>query len=842
MQLGTTVRYLLVAALLALLLAFSGCIDSPGDGVKVITVGACDCLGHIADFSGSGPTRDGRTKPDLVAPGVNVIASAPLGLDDLSYVDTYYAKSSGTSLSTPVAAGVAALLLQKDPSLSPAGVKAALLKGAVSLNNTLGEEYEPYYQGAGLVNAYNSYRVLGEDLCGVMPERWIAGRWAFRSGGKAVSAGLDSGADKPQKKIYALAPGDEDWTSRFVFFTDRERENLSIRIRGDVAEWITVMDLPRSLPRNSQVVFGANIAVPNNTAPGMYNGSMEILENGRSVESVPITIEIASPLAVVMGSASVAAEISPRSWHYYYVDVPVGARSMKSRLVWNGSSDMDLFLLAPTSEYYHEDSSEGMEETSLTNPASGRWILAIHQKNASNAERYLLRLEISHLYSKPSIWNAGAIAPGASASLSASIHNDGLALKNMTYSGIVENSSSYSIKGYVTEGLSWTAKFDVPEDVRRLSLKLMWEKPESDLDLRLYSPKGRLVARSEGYENREEIEIYDPPAGSWTVVVIGYDVPAEKQDFDLVTTIRYREPWSWLEIQGPDEIPAGSNATANITIRIPQDAPGGLVRGYVEVRGENSSLEIPVAVTVASAFVRGIDGISFNDKDQDGFIDNMSIKVAVDAMVPGLYKVEGGLFDCSGRMIKWMSGSDYLKGNGSVELKADGRDIWRSGGCGLLTLRELLLYGEDGSVIDECNITAGIAKNPSDFQPLQAYFNGTFSDASERSGGRISSLAIAVGVTVNVPGTYTIGAKLRNDGGDAIGEAVKTLPLSRGNNTVVLKFNPTRFVLLGERSRLHLTDLKLLFEEEIIDQRDVAWSSGILGPDDFTSERATVVI
>ncbi|MGD9912411.1 hypothetical protein, partial [Methanothrix sp.] len=210
--------------------------------------------------------------------------------------------------------------------------------------------------------------------------------------------------------------------------------------------------------------------------------------------------------------------------------------------------------------------------------------------------------------------------------------------------------------------------------------------------------------------------------------------------------------------------------------------------------------------------------------------------------VPGVYRAEGGLFDCSGRMIKWMSGSAWIHDTGVIELRADGSEIWKSGGCGPLSFRDILLYGEDGDVLDERNQTAIVDKSPSEFQPPRAYFSRSFTDMSERAGGRISSIVIGVGVTVNVPGTYTITARLRNDDGDVIGEIANTTSLGRGNNTVALRFNPTKFVMLGERSRLHLTDLKLISGDEVIDRIDEAWTSGPMGPDDFTTERAMVSI
>lgn len=78
---------------------------------EVFTVGAIDAGGGIAEFSSRGPvTADGsgRTKPDVVAPGVNVLSSYP---------DGTFEYGSGTSMAGPHVAGVVALLWSADPSL-----------------------------------------------------------------------------------------------------------------------------------------------------------------------------------------------------------------------------------------------------------------------------------------------------------------------------------------------------------------------------------------------------------------------------------------------------------------------------------------------------------------------------------------------------------------------------------------------------------------------------------------------------------------------------------------------------------------------------------------------------
>ena len=106
-----------------------------------------------------------------------------------------------------------------------------MTRGAQKLNNTKGEQYEEYYQGAGMLDAFRSSQIQDSDICGVIPDRWNAGRWAYLPAGKGVYVGLDTGADRPQKKIYALAPGDEDWNLRFVFFSDQERKNLKTSVQ-----------------------------------------------------------------------------------------------------------------------------------------------------------------------------------------------------------------------------------------------------------------------------------------------------------------------------------------------------------------------------------------------------------------------------------------------------------------------------------------------------------------------------------------------------------------------------------------------------------------------------------
>src|SRR5699024_4741775 len=86
---------------------------------------------EIAEFSSRGPTIDEFVKPDIYAPGTDIISLlSPGSAAETQYaeqvVDENYIQMSGTSMATPICAGIIALMLEASPDLSPNDVKSIL--------------------------------------------------------------------------------------------------------------------------------------------------------------------------------------------------------------------------------------------------------------------------------------------------------------------------------------------------------------------------------------------------------------------------------------------------------------------------------------------------------------------------------------------------------------------------------------------------------------------------------------------------------------------------------------------------------------------------------------------
>ncbi len=138
-------------------------IGAPGNSRKIITVGSSDAMKNNAnrDYSGRGPTQNCIKKPDIVAPGSNIVSCYPMVKTNSSlrpsllpfpgrsspeyYNGVTYLPRTGTSMATPIVSGCAALLLEKYPSLTNRDIKLRMRNTALNLG------FSHARQGWGLI-------------------------------------------------------------------------------------------------------------------------------------------------------------------------------------------------------------------------------------------------------------------------------------------------------------------------------------------------------------------------------------------------------------------------------------------------------------------------------------------------------------------------------------------------------------------------------------------------------------------------------------------------------------------------------------------------------------------
>ncbi|ABP56185.1 peptidase S8 and S53, subtilisin, kexin, sedolisin [Salinispora tropica CNB-440] len=134
-----------------------GTVGSPASADAALAVGAVDREDELADFSSRGPRAgDDALKPDITAPGVDIVAARSAHGRIGEPVGEHYARLSGTSMAAPHVAGAAALLAQQHPDWTAEQLKSTLMAAARPH-----PAQTAYQQGAGRVDLT---RAIGQTV------------------------------------------------------------------------------------------------------------------------------------------------------------------------------------------------------------------------------------------------------------------------------------------------------------------------------------------------------------------------------------------------------------------------------------------------------------------------------------------------------------------------------------------------------------------------------------------------------------------------------------------------------------------------------------------------------
>ena len=183
---------------------FPGSIMSPAGARSALTVGAsCTpdqvgshflCNTEIADFSSRGPTELLTIKPDVLAPGVEICAAEAGVETGQTECGSQKITISGTSMATPIVAGLSALVMQVHPDWTAQEVKMAIR------NNANGLSFDDFGKGYGIVD--------GDSVFGSTPPVAILGEVGFIDSDQPIEAKISAHSDDYLETRFYIGEGE----------------------------------------------------------------------------------------------------------------------------------------------------------------------------------------------------------------------------------------------------------------------------------------------------------------------------------------------------------------------------------------------------------------------------------------------------------------------------------------------------------------------------------------------------------------------------------------------------------------------------------------------------------
>lgn len=342
-----------------------------------VAAGTSDKL--LADFSSRGVEGDELKLPDITAPGQGIMSTrAPntaigamgpvLDLSNPTYA-LHYHTISGTSMATPFIAGVAALLLEKNPSLSPDQVEAIIKETAEPMPG-----FKPHQVGTGYVDVKKAVELAGqvEGKMGTFltgDTLWSSqGNWtrvdsndprlSYSGDWQKMSFG-NTQMDTVSKSVSATINGDR---VRFSIATSRaQAAAVELYVDGEYFETATVYDKNASSndPKLVSIAF-------DDFGDGTHNIELKLDKGFLALDHIDVDGTVLNSDATFSSrTQNDTGLMGPSVENLTVQNIPleISANDIEvvSSLSWDGIADLDFYLVAP-------DGSEIAFSASLDNP------------------------------------------------------------------------------------------------------------------------------------------------------------------------------------------------------------------------------------------------------------------------------------------------------------------------------------------------------------------------------------------------------------------------------------------------------------------------------------------
>ncbi|MGW6910082.1 S8 family serine peptidase [Streptomyces sp. NPDC054940] len=521
-------------------------IGDPGLADKVISVGAgvsketfaanygtgVENEYQLFNFSSRGPREDGGFTPTIVAPG-SAVSTIPAWMPGAPIAEAGwklpagYAMYNGTSMASPQAAGSSALLLsaakQRGIKLTPEKLRTALTSTAKHI-----EGLQAYEEGAGLIDVADAWKAIK------------AGATAHDY---AVKAPVDTALDQALKTpgfgtgVYdregGLKAGQKKTYDVTITRTSGPAGSLphTLRLANNKARTFSIVG-----PRVVDLPLNKAVTVKVQAAPKHAGIKSAILEadDPRTVgvdEQILNTVVVSTP---VEHTFTASGSVQRNNFKSYFVTVPEGAKSLQVTL--DGLAEGSLAKFSAISPYgvtVADSDPNTTDIASYEDPLPGVWEIEVDSRRTSALldNPYKLNATVYGATFDPAAVTVPEAKVGTPVAADWTVTNKLEAVDGKLKGGAL--GSSKTARPTIADGASQTSTIEVPEGTTSLDVAIgKVSDLGSDLDLNVYDAEGKLVGQSADGDSEEAVSIANPAAGTYTVEVVGFEVPSGSTAFD----------------------------------------------------------------------------------------------------------------------------------------------------------------------------------------------------------------------------------------------------------------------------------------------------------------------
>ncbi|MFD7630569.1 S8 family serine peptidase [Streptomyces sp. NPDC059851] len=537
-------------------------IGDPGLADKVISVGAAVSKEtwaanygsgvtkkyNMFNFSSRGPREDGGFTPTITAPGASIntiqtwLPGAPVkeaGYD----LPAGYGMLQGTSMSSPQAAGAGALLLsaakQHNIKLTPAAMRVALTSTAKKI-----EDVPAHAQGAGLLDVNEAWESVQRDAKAneftvKAPVDTAIDQFLKTPGFGTGLYDREGGLKVGQKKVYDVV------VTRTTGVKYGTRHNLSWRNNDGTFKILGGYDYV-TLPLNKPVTIKVEA---NAKTAGVHSGILQLDdETTEGIDKqVLTTVVAAAPLAKPSFTLSETSSVQRNSHKSYFVTVPQGAKTLEVALGGLAAGSQTRFISihpygvgvedsATTQCYPNYDNPANKcrpDLRSYENPAPGVWEIEVESRRTSPLLDNPFKLDVSVLGAgfDPAVKVLPEVKQGTPAPVQWTVKNEAAAISGGKLQGGPLGSAKVA-KPTIAGGEQQTTTVTIGEGVSRLDVAIgKTSDTGADLDLDVLKDGVKVGSSADG-DSEETVSLVNPAAGTYTIVVTGYAVPAGSTTYD----------------------------------------------------------------------------------------------------------------------------------------------------------------------------------------------------------------------------------------------------------------------------------------------------------------------